>query len=117
MRKLLLTFMLLTCVSFVSFGSPVDTGMRALTPAELTASQNTAQTKALALQTSCSLSSTQYSDVYDAEFLYQKQYDRYVVNGVTPSPGQLGNITIQRDQQMQIIMTPAQYAIYLTVPH
>lgn len=117
MKKLLLTCILLACISVVSFAQAGGADMRPLTTAELTAAQNTAQAKALSLQTSLSLTTAQYNDVYDAEFLYQQQYDRYVVNGVTPSQGQLGNITVQRDSKMETILTPTQYATYLTIPH
>jgi hypothetical protein len=113
MKKLFLTCILLACVSAVSFGQ----AMRDLTPAELTVAQDEARTKADGFRTPLSLTTTQYNDLYDAEFLYQKQYDKYVVNVVTPSSGQLGNITIQRDTKIESILTPAQYATYLTLPH
>ena len=116
MKKLIITCLLLVSASFVG-SAQVVIGPRDLTPAEVTAAQTTATNTTNTLNATLAFTPTQYSDVNAIEFVYQKQFDKYTVNGDTPSSGQLGNMTISRDQKLQQVMTPAQYATYLTMPH
>ena len=118
MKKLILLCVVFSSLSLVSFAQAVGTTLlRDLTPAEVVAAQTTATNTTNTLNATLVFTGTQSADVNAAEFKFQKQFDAYTVSGVTPSVGQLGNITIERDQRLQQIMTPAQWATYLTMPH
>jgi hypothetical protein len=121
MKKLIITCVLLTSVSFAASAQTTEVinaqqntatqnaanPERKLSAAELKASDLKAEKSAKAMQTKLGLSAEQYEQVYASERRYQNYMDRFPA-GKVPA-GTLSNITSGRNSRMQTILTPEQF--------
>ena len=127
MKKLIITCVLLTSVSFIASAQtnevksttttttsqgPVVVAHK-LNATELKASNLKAEKSAKALVSKLGLTKEQYTGVYNAECKYQAYYDRFPA-GKIPG-GTLSNITSERKKDLKEVLTPEQFEKFIAM--
>lgn len=117
MKKLIITCALVslgTMVSFAQSGTGRPANNRTTTAAATP--EQRAETRANQFKKDLSLTTEQYTKVYEALLDYYTQDKMARDNGGTPGPGQSMQMQMGVDQRFQAALTPAQFSKYNSMP-
>jgi hypothetical protein len=121
MKKLIITCAMLTGCTMLSFAQSATNSQSAITPQGQNHAapmpghaqpEQMAQRRSMVYQKQLALSDEQTKKVYNVELNYAKQNQAMRANGAQPGEGQVMQLGMARDQQLQQVMTPEQYTKY-----
>ena len=116
MKKLILTCAILAAASVASFAqtaaAPQAAQAKPVPANKPMNAEQLAERRTKVAEKQYGLNPDQTKKVHEVEMEFTQAMEKYRTAGQTPGPGQLGNLTVRRDQQMKEILTAEQFAKY-----
>jgi hypothetical protein len=111
MKKLIITCLLISAASVVSFAQNTQTTQNNVSRQGPTTEQ-AAEQRARIYEKQLGLTPEQYKGVYEAELMYIRQDQSMRTNGNKPTDGMQQQNLMGRDQRFKSVMTADQYSRY-----